>query len=259
MGIAIIGGTGIDEMEIFISKQAISVSTRYGSADIIEGEYKGKRLFFLPRHGLEHFVPPAQINYRAQIAALKKLEVKRVIGVCAVGSLKNDLVPGSFAVLKDFIDLTKHRKDTFFDTPGEPIVHTDFTHPYCPEISSALDQSCANASALYEANAVYVGVEGPRYESPAEIKLYNSWGAHVIGMTNLPEAVLAREAGLCYGALGIVTNFASGICSAPLAHDDVRRAVAQAGEALIRILYSSIENIAQSDDCMCQTNTGLVI
>ena len=259
MSLAIIGGTGIDEMKEFISEKAISVSTRFGSADIIEGRYADSSLFFVPRHGLDHSIPPSRINYRAQIAALKKLGVERVIGVCAVGSLSKDLHPGSFAVLRDFIDLTKRREDTFFDVPGEPVVHTDFTYPYCPFISDALVQSCIDASVSYEPNAVYVGVEGPRYESPAEIKLYGFWGAHVIGMTNLPEVVLAREAGLCYGAIGIVTNFASGIGDVALAHNDVRLAVASASDVLRDILHNSLNRILTNSTCTCRLNKGLVL
>lgn len=259
MSLAIIGGTGIDEMKEFVSEQAVSVSTRFGSADIIRGEYNGKSLFFVPRHGLDHSIPPSRINYRAQIAALKKLGVEHVIGICAVGSLSKDLQPGSFAILRDFIDLTKHREDTFFNIPGEPVVHTDFTCPYCPNITDALAQSCADASNSYKANAIYVGVEGPRYETPAEIKLYGSWGANVIGMTNLPEAVLAREAGLCYGVICVVTNFAAGISAAPLSHDEVRNTVASASDALIEVLHNSLERIVNNGGCTCRSNQGLVL
>lgn len=250
MRTALIGGTGIDEMEGFVTDRVVSVSTRYGAADVVISEFGGITLLFLPRHGLDHSLPPGQINYRAQIAALKKMEVERVIGVCAVGSLRPELEGGCFAVLGDFIDLTKRRADTFYDEPGA-VVHTDFTDPYCPEISASLVEACREEEVGFQAGAVYVGVEGPRYETPAEIRLYSSWGAHVIGMTNLPEAVLAREAGLCYGALAVVSNLACGLSPVPLAHDDVRAAVAAGATKLQGILSRSIAKIPGERGCRC--------
>jgi 5'-methylthioadenosine phosphorylase len=192
------------------------------------------------------------------MAALRKIGADAVIGVCAVGSLRTDLLPGSFAVLSDFIDLTKRRQDTFFDSEQEPVVHTDFTHPYCPAVSEALVQSCGRIGVSCEPRAVYVGVEGPRYESPAEIGLYSSWGGDVIGMTNLPEAVLAREAGLCYGAIAVVTNFAAGISPTPLDHSEVRSAMALASEKLRGLLTHAVAAIPEQRDCSCRDNDSLI-
>lgn len=259
MKFALIGGTGIDEMAGFTSEKVLNVSTRYGNAEVLECIFCEKDIYFLPRHGLSHSVAPAQINYRAQIAGLKKLGVEQVIGISAVGSLTRDLIPGSFTVLSDFIDLTRHRKDTFFDDPSGPVVHTDFTHPYCPEISSTLINACIEAGVEYKAHATYVGVDGPRYESPAEIKLYSSWGGDVVGMTNLPEVVLAKEAGLCYGAISIVTNFAAGICPAPLCHDEVRAAVLSTTQSLSSILRNSIANLPVESRCRCRSNSSLIV
>ncbi|MGB9619754.1 MAG: MTAP family purine nucleoside phosphorylase, partial [Armatimonadota bacterium] len=199
MRIGVIGGTGVDELPELTRGRVVQVATRFGSAVLVETQFAGAELVFVPRHGPDHSVPPSLVNYRAQTAALKKTGVRRVIGVCAVGSLTSDLPPGSFAVLVDFIDLTKRRVSTFFDEPGQPVAHTDFTQPYCPELSKALVEACGARAVQFEPRAIYAGVEGPRYETPAEVKLYASWGAHVVGMTNVPEVVLAREAGLCYG------------------------------------------------------------
>jgi len=259
MAIAIIGGTGVDEMACFSGGKASTVTTRFGSADIISGKLDQIELVFVPRHGLGHAVPPSRINYRAQIAALKSLQVDCAIGVCAVGSLKAELGCGSFAVLSDFIDLTKHRQDTFFDGEDGVVVHTDFTNPYCQAVSDALRRACSEIGVVYESQGIYVGVEGPRYESPAEIKLYASWGAHVIGMTNLPEVVLAREAGLCYGALAIVTNPACGISPTPLAHEEVREAMAAAGQSLQSVLLNAITRISGEHSCICRENKGLIL
>jgi len=137
------------------------------------------------------------------------------------------------------------------------VVHTDLTHPYCPEVSAALQQACSVVGALYEPSAVYVGVEGPRYETPAEIKLYASWGAHVIGMTCVPEVALAREAGLCYGALAIVTNLACGLSPTPLAHDEVRAAVHSAADRTHEVLRAAIGCLPETASCACSTNTQL--
>lgn len=259
MRVAIIGGTGIDEMACFASGRAESVTTRFGLADVIGAVVDGREVLFLPRHGREHSVAPSRINYRAQIAALRKLAVDAVIGVCAVGSLTPDLPAGSFAVLSDFIDLTKRRADTFFDEEGGPVAHTDFTQPYCPLVSGELARACVGAGVTFEPQGIYIGVEGPRYETPAEIRLYASWGGHVIGMTNLPEVVLAREAGLCYGALAVVTNLASGLSPTRLNHDEVRSAMALASRKLQHILMDAISAIPETRACGCSDNDRLAI
>ena len=259
MRLAIVGGTGVDEMEGIASGRHADVRTRFGEAVVVEAEVGGAQVVFLPRHGPGHSVPPARINYRAQMAALKKLGVRRVIGVCTVGSLAKGARRGSFAIVTDFIDLTRRRSDTFFDDPEGLVVHTDFTHPYCPEVSDALRTACTDEGVEFLAESVYVGVEGPRYESPAEVRSYASWGGDLVGMTGLPEVVLAREAGLCYGAIAIVSNAASGICPTPLKHEDVRSAARQATESLQAILRRALASISNTPECDCGANTGLVL
>ena len=251
MDLAIICGSGADELSCLASGRPKRVSTRYGEVDLIEGQISGTDALILPRHGLGHAVSPSLINYRAQMAALRDSGVRTAIGICAVGSLKAELRCGRFAVLADFIDLTRRRVDTFYGEPGDPVVHTDFTEPYCPRVSNALTQACADAGVEYESAAVYVGVEGPRYESPAEVRLYASWGADVIGMTNLPEAVLAREAGICYGALAIVTNLAAGLSPTPLTHDEVRGVVHASAEKLSEVLERAVSLICHDQGCRC--------
>ncbi len=259
MKIAIIGGTGVDELDFWAGGSPQHIATRFGDVDLIEMRIGETDLIFLPRHGMSHSTPPSQINYRAQIAALKKIGADAVISVCAVGSLKADLRPGSVAVLSDFIDLTKHRQDTFFDGEDGSVTHTDFTLPYCPTVSKALVCACDNESVTYRPNTIYVGVDGPRYETPAEIRLYSSWGGDVIGMTNLPEAVLAREAGLCYGAIAIVTNLACGISPTPLNHNEVRAAIVSASKKLEAILKYAVTIIHEKRDCSCRNNQNLII
>ncbi|MCX6344430.1 MAG: MTAP family purine nucleoside phosphorylase [Armatimonadetes bacterium] len=258
MSVAVIGGTGIDEMEEFNAGRVIPVHTRFGDVQIIESPaHPG--VYFLPRHGLDHSVPPAQINYRAQIAALKTLGVNCAIGVCAVGSLNPKINTGSLVVLGDFIDLTRHRAYTFFDDERGPVVHTDFTEPYCPEISRAIENACADVGVGFFSNAVYVGVDGPRYESPSEIRLYASWGGDVIGMTNLPEVALAREAGLCYGAVAVATNLAAGLSDSLLGHDAVRAAMASSTKYLQTVINTALQLIPAERSCNCASNKALIL
>ena len=259
MLIALIAGTGIDEMPYFRSAESTRVQTRFGEADVIHSSVNGHRVLLLARHGRRHSIPPDKINVKAQIAALKKCGADRVIGVCAVGSLKAGLGPGSFAVTADFIDFTKRGQHTFFDEPGAPVAHTDFANPYCPEIREALSLACADCGLAAEADVVYIGVDGPRYETPAEIRLFESWGAHVVGMTNVAEAVLAREAGLCYARLAIVTNLASAISPTPLSHDEVRLAMMSCSEKLDAVLMRAIERMPSEARCGCRANTALVV
>ncbi|MGI6296467.1 MAG: MTAP family purine nucleoside phosphorylase [Armatimonadota bacterium] len=259
MHFGLIGGTGLDEMDCFANGHRQKISSRFGDADVIEAEYGGHSIVFVPRHGFDHSAPPGSINYRAQIAALRVIGVDAVLGVCAVGSLKSDLLPGSFVVLSDFIDLTKRRVDTFFDAATGPVVHTDFSEPYCAHVSASLIQGCKNASGYYKTKGVYIGVEGPRYESPAEVRLYASWGADVIGMTNVPEVILAKEAGLCYGAVAIVTNLATGISDDNLSHDEVRAEMAKSMSRLQSVLLTAVNSIPHLRQCSCRSNRGLII
>lgn len=259
MKYAIIGGTGLDEMPEFATGKKLAVNTRFGEAVVIEATLYNDLLYFVPRHGCGHSVSPSQINYRAQIAALKSLYVNTVIGVCAVGSLRRVIAPGSMVVLSDFIDVTRRRVTSFFDEPGEPVVHTDFTEPYCPWVSEAIVGACKAVGVEYFPEGVYIGADGPRYETPSEVKLYASWGGDVVGMTNVPEVILAKEAGICYGAIGIATNLACGLGLAPLSHDEVRAAVASAQERLQAVLYQSIANLAVERNCTCAMNASLIL
>ncbi len=240
----------MDELPALASGTPREVTTRYGTIQVIGCSLGGHPIWFLPRHGVRHSTPPHSIDYRAQVAGLKELSVERIIGICSVGSLSLDLAPGSFAVLKDFVDLTRQRANTFFDGAGE-VVHTDFTRPYCPQISQMLIEACKLAGAVCRTNAVYVGVDGPRYESPAEVRLFASWGGHVVGMTNIPEVVLAREAGMCYGALAVVTNYAAGLSGEPLSHDGVRAAVSRSEAILFRVLDNAVGRMPELTTCEC--------
>ncbi|MGQ9456134.1 MAG: MTAP family purine nucleoside phosphorylase [Armatimonadota bacterium] len=259
MHIAIIAGTGIDELPEFATGKHLETETRFGKADLIETRFAGQDIVFVPRHGIGHLIPPSLINYRAQIAALKKYEITRIISVCAVGSLVQELESGSVAILSDFIDMTKQRPVTFFDEENGPVVHTDFSEPYCPELRTVLGNACKKLNVQFLQEAVYVGVEGPRYETPAETRLFASWGGHVVGMTNVPEVVLAREAGLCFAGLAIVANLACGLSSNRLSHYEVRKTIIDASKVVISILEEAVKNVPAEANCSCRLNASLIV
>lgn len=252
--LAVIGGTGLDEMPELASGQLMDVTTHYGVSQVLRCAIEGQRFLFVLRHGLGHTTPPHAINYRAETAGLKDLGVEKVIGLCSVGSLTEELQPGAFAVLGDFIDLTRRGPVTFFDE--REVVHTDFSRPYCPQVSEVLAQACRAEGVPHREHVVYVGVDGPRYETPAEVRLYASWGGQVVGMTNVPEAILAREAGICYGALAVVTNLAAGLSEGPLRHDDVRQAALTLRQPLMRLLAHSLRALESLPPCECCSADG---
>lgn len=259
MHIAIIAGTGIDELPEFATGKRFEIETRFGKADLVETRFAGQEIVFVPRHGIGHLVPPSLINYRAQIAALKKYGITRIISICAVGSLVRELEAGSVAILADFIDMTKQRPVTFFNEKGGPVVHTDFSEPYCPELRTVLGDACKKLSVPFMQDAVYVGVEGPRYETPAETRLFASWGGHVVGMTNVPEVVLAREAGLCFAGLAIVANPACGLSPGRLSHHEVRKTIVDTSKVVMSILEDAINNVPVEANCSCRLNDSLIV
>jgi 5'-methylthioadenosine phosphorylase len=206
--IAIIGGTGFEKM--FANTEKLRVGTPYGiPPPLFTGKIGEKNVVFLPRHGPEHAIPPHKVNYRANIYALHQLGVERIIAVNAVGAINKDFKPSDIVVPHDFVDFTKNRPKTFYDEA--PVTHIDVSQPYCPEIREALI-GCAEKLGLRLWNrAVLVCTEGPRFETLAEIEMFRRLGFDVIGMTGVPEVVLARELEMCYAALCFVSNMAAGM------------------------------------------------
>lgn len=236
-----IAGTGI--ANLFMTQGWSRTDTPFGPAFLATGRIGTQDVVVLARHGKALNIPPHLINYRANIWALKKARVTRVIGTAAVGSLREDLDPGALAVVSDFIDFTKRRVGTFFEKVGERAVHTDFSVPYCPEISGAIEQVVSQTSNGDCSRVTYVCVDGPRYETPAEIRMFASCGGDVVGMTGVPEVALARELGLCYGALAIVTNYAAGVSAKPLSHGKVTESVREQGARIRHILDKALSLI----------------
>jgi len=206
--IAIIGGTGLESL-LKNSKQ-MRIGTPYGFPSPLQiGEIEGKKVVFLHRHGVGHSVPPHQVNYRANIFALHEVGVERIIATNAVGAINLGFKPGDIVIPHDLIDFTKRHHLTFYDEA--PVTHIDFSQPYCPEIRRVLIEKSEKFSGKVLDHAVYVCTEGPRYETPAEIHMFRNLGGDIVGMTGVPEAVLARELENCYATLCFVSNMAAGI------------------------------------------------
>ena len=205
--LGVIGGSGLYAMKDLKVVDKVSVETPFGepSDAIVVGELEGTRMAFLPRHGVGHRIPPSEINYRANIFAMKKLEVERIISVSAVGSMKEEIIPGHIVVPDQFIDRTFARKTTFF---GNGIVgHVSLADPICDELHETVLESSQQAGANVHPGGTYICIEGPQFSTRAESFLYRSWGVDVIGMTNVTEAKLAREAGICYVTIALATDY----------------------------------------------------
>ena len=220
--IAIVGGTGFETLPPEIFAESIDVATACGMSRVLsvsDNYTEPHKLYFLSRHGADHSVAPHQINYRANALALKQLGVRYVFATNAAGSLTTEFPTGTFIVLDDFIDFTKHRPLTLFD--DQQWSHIDFTMPYSPLLRRMLLDSAAILKVPAQDGGTYVCCDGPRFESPAEVRLFHDWGGDIVGMTGLPEAVFAREAGMQYAAVAIVTNLGAGLSDAPVDHADV--------------------------------------
>ncbi len=205
--LAIIGGSGLYDVEEFKDRELLDLTTPWGkpSDNILKTNYNGKEVYFLPRHGKGHFISPSKINFRANIDALKQLGVTDIVSVSAVGSLKEDLPPGKFVIIDQFIDRTYARDKTFFD--DEIIAHVSMAYPTSKGLMNACEEAIKKEGIDYQRNGTYVVMEGPQFSTLAESNLYRSWKADVIGMTNMPEAKLAREAEIRYASVSMVTDY----------------------------------------------------
>jgi len=205
--LAIIGGSGLYEIEGLESPKWKSITTPWGkpSDEILNFKYKGKEVCFLPRHARGHKILPSNINFRANVDALKQLGVTDIISVSAVGSLKEDLPPGKFVIVDQFIDRTFARKKTFFDE--DIVAHVSMAHPTSNGLMNACEDAIKKEKIDYQRGGTYVVMEGPQFSTLAESNLYRSWKADVIGMTNMPEAKLAREAEIRYASVSMVTDY----------------------------------------------------
>jgi 5'-methylthioadenosine phosphorylase len=210
MPVAIIAGTAIYEIPGMTPKEQV-VDTPYGRALVYRDDEHDQDLIFLARHGIQHDTPPHKVNYRANIKALEMLGVKRVLAANAVGSINREIPPLGLALLTDFLDFTSNRENTFYDGGEHGVKHVDMSIPYCPVLNKQLLALAPTFNIDLRPEAVYVSTNGPRLESPAEIRMYAQSGGDVVGMTGIPEATLAKELGLCYSAVAFSVNWAAGI------------------------------------------------
>lgn len=245
---AIIGGTGVYRLDGQMREQ--KVGTRYGEVTVFIRQAGDNEIAFLPRHGTGHSVPPHRINYRANIKALEQLGVKRILATGAVGSLNYDFPPGSLVLMDQFIDFTRQRSHTFYD--GEDgVVHVDMANPYCPVLSDAVDQAARRASIDIAGRGTYICVEGPRFETRAEIAFYRSIGGDMVGMTNVPEVVLAGELGMCYCAVGIVTNWCNGMVDSPISHGEILDIMKRSRSLLLDLFIDIFTDGSIEQECGC--------
>jgi 5'-methylthioadenosine phosphorylase len=230
--LGIIGGSGVYEIDGLTKKQWKKVVSSFGepSDELLFGELNGQKMVFLPRHGRGHRIPPSEINYRANIDALKRAGVSEIISVSAVGSLKEELKPGMFVIVDQFIDRTFARQKSFF-TSGL-VAHVSMANPVCSRLGNHIQSTAKNIGIEVVRGGSYIAMEGPQFSSIAESELYRSWGCDVVGMTNMPEAKLAREAEICYVSIAMVTDYD---CWHP-EHDNV------SVDAMIKVLNDNADN-----------------
>jgi len=257
--LGIIGGSGVYDIDGLVNKRWVSVSSPFGkpSDELLFGELNGQQLVFLPRHGRGHKIPPSEINFRANIDALKRAGVTDVISVSAVGSLREHLKPGMFVIVDQFIDRTFARNKSFF---GSGLVaHVSMAHPVCSRLGDHLEAAAKEAGIIALRGGTYMVMEGPQFSSLAESELYRSWGCDVIGMTNMPEAKLAREAELCYATVAMVTDYD---CWHP-DHDDVtvdqivKVLLANADKARSLVKHVAPKVVGDAGGSMCSCRSAL--
>ena len=251
--IGIIGGSGLYEIDGLHQVKRVALATPFGSpsSPVVLGELDGVRVAFLSRHGRGHRLSPSEINYRANVYALKAIGVRRVISVSAVGSMKDSVKPGDVVLPDQFIDLTKRRFSTFFE--GGVVAHVAFGDPVCASLATSLLGAGRSVGATVHQGGTYLCMEGPQFSTKAESNLYRQWGVSVIGMTNMPEAKLAREAELCYATVALVTDYD---CwheiEEPVTVEAILATLCANVALAKRLLRAAVKSAASVTSCPCQ-------
>jgi 5'-methylthioadenosine phosphorylase len=249
--IAVIGGTGVYRADMLKDAAWREVRSRYGDAEVLVGYLEGRPAAFLTRHGKGHSVPPHLINYRANIMALKQLGVRRVVATAAVGSLNERMKPLDFVLADQFLDFTKTRKHTFYEGGADGVVHMDVSDPYCHDLRSVIEAQAKALGMPIHQGGCYVCTEGPRFETPAEIRMFRQLGGDLVGMTSVPEVLLAKEAGMCYAVVAMVTNYAAGISEHPLTHAEVLEAMDTLSGNISKLIMKTLSAASIESSCGC--------
>ena len=242
----IIAGTGYYELPGLQGGTETQVENRWGVATIKTGVWHGEPIAFLPRHGGGHSIPPSAINYRANIQALADTGAEAVLAVCVVGSMLRDHGPGSLLLLDDYLEFTTGRGCTFFDQPDETgVTHTDMSTPYHPTVRSCVLAAAADEGIDIAPTATYVCANGPRFETPAEIRMYAQLGGSVVGMTGYPEVALARELDLPYASIAVVANLAAGMAPGGISHEEISGELEATTGTVFSLMGRTVELLAQ--------------
>ncbi|MDD5750279.1 MAG: S-methyl-5'-thioadenosine phosphorylase [Candidatus Pacebacteria bacterium] len=262
----IIGGSGFYE---FLEGEEVAVETPFGepSDKILLSEYAGKKIAFLPRHGKKHQYPPHRINFKANLYAMKKLGVKRIIAPSAVGSLKPAIEPGHFVICDQFLNLTGSRADTFFNGPGAReadlfgrVAHVSTAEPYCPHLRDLAVKACSDLKVEHHKDGTVLVIEGPRFSTRAESRFFANF-ADIVNMTQYPEVVLARELEMCYLNISLVTDYDAGLAGRPdikaVSGQDVSRMFKENSEKVKQIILEIIKNMPPQGQAACDCNRAL--
>ncbi len=242
MMLGFITGSGFYTLPGLEDAEERTVVTRFGEATVTVGTMQGRPVAFLPRHGADHSVPPHRIGYRANLAALDRLGVTGIVATAVSGSLHPDYGPGTLRLIDQFIDLTWGREHTFFD---EEVRHTDMTEPYDPALRAALGAAARTEGIDLVDGATYVCFNGPRFETPAEIEMARRMGGDLVGMTGCPEVILARELGIPYASIGVVSNLAAGMEETPLTVEEIMEVLAGTAETVHRLIAAALPDLLE--------------
>lgn len=245
--VAVIGGSGLEGM--LNQGKTVEIETEYGTPPPITiGTIEGQEVGFIPRHGTKHETPPHKVNYRAIVIGLRNLGVERIIATNAAGAINERYTPGDIAIPVDVVDFTKTRPTTLYDKA--PVTHVDVTEPYCPSLRRLFTESAGEHIRHVWTDSVMACTEGPRFETPAEIRMFRLLGCDLVGMTAVPEVFLAREAGLCYASICFVSNMAAGI-QARISHKEVEEVASKVISVLRAIVSRSIARLGNAEPCEC--------
>lgn len=253
--LGIIGGSGLYQFPDLEDVHTLEIDTPFGkpSSPMMVGKLLGKNVAFLARHGLGHFIPPSEVNYRANIYALKSLGITQVVSISACGSLRDDYAPGNIIIPDQILDFTRDRERSFFGKGL--VVHVGVADPFCPDLSSKLYDAVVNTGASTKKGGTFITIEGPRFSTKGESNLFRSWGISIIGMTACPEAFLAREAEMCYSTMAHVTDYdVWHIAEEAVSVDMVVKTLLKNTSLAQKAIKKLVEHLPYHSTCNCQSS-----